>query len=406
MGELFAEIQTLKDQLQRAIQTNSALKTKLEEQVISGNNQQSQSQPQTEIPISFTTTTHNLSNGDCRSHFNNMSPQSCGLDETTHLSDEINRMIQSPPSSGAPSVAEFQDNLKGEQNGVNSPRFNGHSSLMTRQKSLDTINRLGESKGNHRDSSRRATLTGPISCLPRQRGVSAHSRLDSPSSSIVMTGRQDSSSDLKNRQSSTLFAVGRLEEFEHLKREIEESFSILRTLENKVKARLSVLIHQQQQHVQNNYRSSPASPAVQALAASEALHLKELQLSASELRVCLNQQRQLTQQFQVNQLPPINARGKFVDVELLSENTHLIEQVTSWKSKYEAAERLLRQMQEKLECRNRAKEVAEGALYSRLANHEEILHRVKTNLQQSYGKFVDGKPPRRTPLPDKVYTFK
>ncbi|XP_076436718.1 uncharacterized protein LOC143276177 isoform X2 [Babylonia areolata] len=142
-----------------------------------------------------------------------------------------------------------------------------------------------------------------------------------------------------------LFAISGLEGYEKLKRENGELLTILSAMQARMAERLK------------------AFTGVSITESVEYSTLRELQMSAQNLRICAEEEGRLLSCFWLTQLPPINARGEFYDPKLADENDNLKGELRKQKSRYDLLAHTVREQQERLHATNSLRKKWETTLY-------------------------------------------
>ncbi|XP_013408886.1 uncharacterized protein LOC106172607 [Lingula anatina] len=163
-----------------------------------------------------------------------------------------------------------------------------------------------------------------------------------------------------------LYAIGKIDDFELLRKEIHESQVVLSGMVARIRERL------------RTFRGASPSQSV------EYSTLQALSASAENLRVCLGQEAHLITLFWISQLPETDADGFFVDVRLMKEVGLLREEVEVYKSKYFTASDTLRMYQERLEKSNRQKESMAASIAREVSRTKKVLTKSKQNFMSRY----------------------
>ncbi|XP_067661683.1 myomegalin-like isoform X2 [Haliotis asinina] len=162
-----------------------------------------------------------------------------------------------------------------------------------------------------------------------------------------------------------LFAIGKLDDFEKLRKENGECVATLSSIQARVSDRLKTL---------------------KGLSTTESVEystLKELGMSAENLRICLEQEQRLVSAFWISQLPPINELGEFFDPKMASENEDLKRNLVHLRSKYDLLKHQVREADHRLQATNRQRENVEQVLYKQLSKTYKVLHKAGSNMEKS-----------------------
>ncbi|XP_041368382.1 uncharacterized protein LOC121382823 [Gigantopelta aegis] len=162
-----------------------------------------------------------------------------------------------------------------------------------------------------------------------------------------------------------LFAIGKLDDFEKMRKENDLSLSTLRGMEARVKERIRRL------------RMMSTSELIKSVEYST---LKELAMSVENLGICLDEENRLLAAFWMSELPPINARGEFYDSKLAAENDSLKGELVRLKSKYDFANRMIQSTEERLHATNKRRENMEHAVFKQLNKTAKVLSRANANM--------------------------
>ncbi|XP_064650443.1 myomegalin-like isoform X3 [Lineus longissimus] len=160
-----------------------------------------------------------------------------------------------------------------------------------------------------------------------------------------------------------LFAIGRLDDYELMKKEIGESTIIIRGMEARLQERMKIF------------------KGVNPMQNLEYLTLKELSSAVENLNICLKEQHRVIRAFWTSQLPPKNHNGEYVDVRAMEENQLLRDKLNNLEGQYTAAMKMMKAAQKRLQATNRKKENMEEAIYRSLAQTEKMMRQARSNLQ-------------------------
>ncbi|KAL3871129.1 hypothetical protein ACJMK2_039146 [Sinanodonta woodiana] len=161
-----------------------------------------------------------------------------------------------------------------------------------------------------------------------------------------------------------LFAVGKIDDFEKLRKENGESVVLLKGMEARVKERLKFF---QKMTTSENVEYST---------------LKELFMSMENLRICLAEEKSLIGCFWVTELPAPNEKGEFIDPKLHEDNAELRLQLDMLIRKYEFMSSLVKDANECVHLANEEKLRMEEKIYQSLQETAEAVTRAKLNLEK------------------------
>ncbi|XP_074655585.1 uncharacterized protein LOC141909113 isoform X2 [Tubulanus polymorphus] len=161
-----------------------------------------------------------------------------------------------------------------------------------------------------------------------------------------------------------LYAIGKLDDYELLKKQVGELCVILKGTEARIIERLRA------------YRNSTQIQSI------EYSNLKELSSSLEHANICAGQSSKLIQLFWTSTLPRKNERGEFVDVELTEENRVLRERLQYVTGKYSALLKVTKGAHKRLLLTNKKKEDMEEAIVQRLLKTEIVLKKARENLEK------------------------
>ncbi|XP_033732642.1 golgin subfamily B member 1-like isoform X3 [Pecten maximus] len=359
--ELLTEIRHLRVQLERCIDTNNALRQKLEEHLL---HQAS--------PRQVTTTTTNIFNvkdgSPTRSNGTDV-PDGQPNPERTQVNGALTiRRIQSHQapmgsrsasgsyvsnSSDSMSVSCPSDTPSLSGYGISTwPPMCSENALLNQQRELY----ISQSSpgGTLHQSLVDMTKLGCVSRPVMSDGNLSYYVDDPPSSVADLTGIKVDS-DIR-----CLFAVGKLDDYEKLKKENCETLTVLKGIEARIKERLRV------------FKTMPTSELIKSVEYST---LKELSLSSENLRICLDEEKSLIGCFWTTQLPKAGS-----DTKAATENKVLRTELFALQSKYDLMVKMVKDAEARLHTSNKQKQ-----------SMEEIIHR-------QYEKLFDSLLTRRQNL--------
>ncbi|XP_052094459.1 myomegalin-like isoform X5 [Mytilus californianus] len=270
--DLLTEIRHLRVQLERCIETNNALRQKLEE--------------------------HLLHQHSPRSHPSNAKSQSPARSGTTTGTDA---------TDGQPSPEK--------------PRVQHENSQSSQLSSVASLSQSSSVSEDHFD----------------------------------FTFQQTVDSDLRN-----LFAVGKLDDYEKLKKENYESLIVLNGVEARIQERLKM------------FKTAPVSESI------EYSTLKELSLSVENMKICLNEEKSLITCFWTTTLPKGDTSGQ----KLMTENDALRNELYATRTKYELMSKLVHDAEERLHASNRQKQTMEDIIYKQLKRTTKVMAKARTNFEK------------------------
>ncbi|XP_063423938.1 myomegalin-like isoform X4 [Mytilus trossulus] len=322
--DLLTEIRHLRVQLERCIETNNALRQKLEE--------------------------HLLHQHSPRSHPNKDKSQSPARSGTTTGTDATDGQ----PSPEKPRV--HHENSQSSQ--LSSVASLSQSSSVSDDhfaaQSIDIHTWPGTSFDRKHDTIT-STHSLPVGPLHRSLTEIIHKDrkpegnlsyyVDDPPSKLAdFTFQQTVDSDLRN-----LFAVGKLDDYEKLKKENYESLIVLNGVEARIQERLKM------------FKTAPVSESI------EYSTLKELSLSVENMKICLNEEKSLITCFWTTTLPKGDTSGQ----KLMTENDALRNELYATRTKYELMSKLVHDAEERLHASNRQKQTMEDIIYKQ---YDKILN--------------------------------
>ncbi|XP_052094456.1 myomegalin-like isoform X2 [Mytilus californianus] len=333
--DLLTEIRHLRVQLERCIETNNALRQKLEE--------------------------HLLHQHSPRSHPSNAKSQSPARSGTTTGTDATDGQ----PSPEKPRVQH--ENSQSSQ--LSSVASLSQSSSVSEDhfaaQSLDIHTWPGTSFDRKHDTVT-STHSLPIGPLHRSLTEIIHKErkpegnlsyyVDDPPSKLAdFTFQQTVDSDLRN-----LFAVGKLDDYEKLKKENYESLIVLNGVEARIQERLKM------------FKTAPVSESI------EYSTLKELSLSVENMKICLNEEKSLITCFWTTTLPKGDTSGQ----KLMTENDALRNELYATRTKYELMSKLVHDAEERLHASNRQKQTMEDIIYKQLKRTTKVMAKARTNFEK------------------------
>ncbi|XP_076090848.1 uncharacterized protein LOC143062910 isoform X4 [Mytilus galloprovincialis] len=333
--DLLTEIRHLRVQLERCIETNNALRQKLEE--------------------------HLLHQHSPRSHPNKDKSQSPARSGTTTGTDATDGQ----PSPEKPRV--HHENSQSSQ--LSSVASLSQSSSVSEDhfaaQSLDIHTWPGTSFDRKHDTIT-STHSLPVGPLHRSltdiihkdkkpEGNLSYYVDDPPSKLADFTFQQTVDSDLRN-----LFAVGKLDDYEKLKKENYESLIVLNGVEARIQERLKM------------FKTAPVSESI------EYSTLKELSLSVENMKICLNEEKSLITCFWTTTLPKGDTSGQ----KLMTENDALRNELYATRTKYELMSKLVHDAEERLHASNRQKQTMEDIIYKQLKRTTKVMAKARTNFEK------------------------
>ncbi|XP_063423937.1 myomegalin-like isoform X3 [Mytilus trossulus] len=333
--DLLTEIRHLRVQLERCIETNNALRQKLEE--------------------------HLLHQHSPRSHPNKDKSQSPARSGTTTGTDATDGQ----PSPEKPRV--HHENSQSSQ--LSSVASLSQSSSVSDDhfaaQSIDIHTWPGTSFDRKHDTIT-STHSLPVGPLHRSLTEIIHKDrkpegnlsyyVDDPPSKLAdFTFQQTVDSDLRN-----LFAVGKLDDYEKLKKENYESLIVLNGVEARIQERLKM------------FKTAPVSESI------EYSTLKELSLSVENMKICLNEEKSLITCFWTTTLPKGDTSGQ----KLMTENDALRNELYATRTKYELMSKLVHDAEERLHASNRQKQTMEDIIYKQLKRTTKVMAKARTNFEK------------------------
>lgn len=336
--DLLTEIRHLRVQLERCIETNNALRQKLEE--------------------------HLLHQHSPRSHPNKDKSQSPARSGTTTGTDATDGQ----PSPEKPRV--HHENSQSSQ--LSSVASLSQSSSVSEDhfaaQSLDIHTWPGTSFDRKHDTitSTHSLPVGPLhrsltDIIHKDRkpeGNLSYYVDDPPSKLADFTFQQTVDSDLRN-----LFAVGKLDDYEKLKKENYESLIVLNGVEARIQERLKM------------FKTAPVSEIIKSIEYST---LKELSLSVENMKICLNEEKSLITCFWTTTLPKGDTSGQ----KLMTENDALRNELYATRTKYELMSKLVHDAEERLHASNRQKQTMEDIIYKQLKRTTKVMAKARTNFEK------------------------
>ncbi|XP_064616367.1 myomegalin-like [Liolophura sinensis] len=207
---------------------------------------------------------------------------------------------------------------------------------------------------------------GPLSASMHQRSLSVRHASEGnmtyhvydPPSSFVDVFPVGVDPDIRH-----LFAVGKVDDYEHLKKENNECRRVLSGIQARIAERLS------------RFKSMSPSQSI------EYSTLKELSLSVENLRMCLSEENRLITSFWVTQLPACDDKGEFYSSKVLEKNDHLQSELYMLRLKYNLLASAAKDAQTRLHATNRQKEDIEEAVIQQLSRTEKVLRHARGNLE-------------------------
>ncbi|XP_048245211.1 uncharacterized protein LOC124145574 isoform X3 [Haliotis rufescens] len=365
--ELLTEIRRLRVQLERSIDANDTLRTKLEE-ILRQQLQQQQQQQRNNSP----TGSHTTDAPDGRP-----SPESTLRPERKSDSKTKDTYIRKYRSE-----KEYKYSVITRQAGLHEDADHVYSDITSTTDSHHHADKTGGSpcKDAHMSQSLPVppaamshgtslmSLPDDLAHLPERRHLASMENIkywvDSQPGDVMKDFpivRVDS--DIRR-----LFAIGKLDDFEKLRKENGESVATLCSMQARVSDRLKTL---------------KGLSTTELLKSVEYSTLKELGMSAENLRICLEQEQRLVSSFWVSQLPPINELGEFFDPKMASENEDLKRNLVHLRSKYDLLKHQVREADHRLQATNRQRENVEQVLYKQLSKTYKVLHKAGSNMEKS-----------------------
>ncbi|XP_021357283.1 myomegalin-like isoform X3 [Mizuhopecten yessoensis] len=358
--ELLTEIRHLRVQLERCIDTNNALRQKLEEHLLH------QASPQ-----QVTTTTTNYftvkDGSPTRSNGTDV-PDGQPNPERPYVNGALTiRRVQSHqvPMGSRSASGSFASNSSDTMSvscPSDTPSLSGFGISTWPPMSSENVMFSQQRELCVSQSSPGGTLHQSLVDLAKlgynSRPVMSEGNLsyyvdDPPSSVADLTGIKIDS-DLR-----CLFAVGKLDDYEKLKKENCESLTVLKGIEARIKERLRV------------FKTMRTSESV------EYSTLKELSLSSENLRICLDEEKSLIGCFWTTQLPKGGS-----DAKVTAENKLLRAELFTIQSKYELMVKMVQDAETRLHTSNKQKQSMEEIIHRQLKKTTKVVAKARTNFEK------------------------
>ncbi|KAK6175111.1 hypothetical protein SNE40_013639 [Patella caerulea] len=167
--------------------------------------------------------------------------------------------------------------------------------------------------------------------------------------------RVDVDSDIRR-----LFAIGKLDDFEKVRKENEEVLSVLHGLQARVDDRIHCMKKSSEQSVEYST-------------------LKEISLAIENLKICMNAEKNVIERFWVSQLPPVNELGEFYDAKLAEDNRTLHKEITRLKSEHDIMRHSARAAEQRLHLTIQQQQGMESAICQQLDRTNKILKQASAN---------------------------
>ncbi|XP_069121362.1 myomegalin-like isoform X3 [Argopecten irradians] len=366
--ELLTEIRHLRVQLERCIDTNNALRQKLEEHLL---HQAS--------PRQVTTTTTNIftvkDGSPTRSNGTDV-PDGQPNPERTQVNGTLSiRRVQSHQapvgsrsatgsyvsnSSDTMSVSCPSDTPSLSGSGISTwPPMCSDNAMFNQQRELF----ISQSSpgGTLHQSLVDMTKLGRISRPVMSEGNLSY-YVDDPPSSVADLTSVKVDSDLR-----CLFAVGKLDDYEKLKKENCETLMVLKGIEARIKERL------------RTFKTMPTSESV------EYSTLKELSLSSENLRICLDEEKSLIGCFWTTQLPKPGT-----DTKAATEIKVLHTELFALQSKYDLMLQMVKDAEARLHASNKQKQNLEDFMHRQLKKTMKVATKARTNFEKEVPRHSSG----------------
>ncbi|XP_078326757.1 uncharacterized protein LOC111124018 isoform X6 [Crassostrea virginica] len=353
MREFLMEIRHLRTQLERCIETNNNLRKKLEEHLLAKNQRQKISTTNTFYAKDMS---HVISKGtEAPDSLLSMEQTSSGF-KVHPESVEMMRGVTDHDSMNSISQDScISDCASGSSSNIGKPGFGIATWPLTANNPLQTM----ESRSSPGGTFHRSEVMMMSSRLHQSDGDLSYHVDDSPSLLAEMTS-QKVDSDLR-----TLFAIGKLDDFEKLKKECSECAIVLKGIEARIQERLKIFRNM-----------SPRENM-------EYSTLKELSLSVENLRICMNEEKSLLACFWTSSLPK-----EGVEAKLLFQNESLRNELSAVKSKYSYLTKFVQSAEERLHATNQQKQNMEDFIYKQLKMTTKVMVHARGNFEknlQQYG---------------------
>ncbi|XP_056012294.1 golgin subfamily A member 4-like isoform X5 [Ostrea edulis] len=345
MREFLTEIRHLRTQLERCIETNNELRKKLEEHL----RNKSQRQRISATNMYYTKKPGSVTSQDVPDGLPSVEQMSGGFRDH-HESFEILRVAAEEDSRKSLSPDScISDCASGSSSNLGKSGFG----VATWPLMADSSKKAIESKSSPGGTFHREDFTVRSSRLHHSDGNLSYHVDDSPCILAEMTSQQVDS-DLR-----TLFAFGKLDDFEKLKKENGECAIVLKGIEARIQDRLKIFRNM-----------SPRENM-------EYSTLKELSLSVENLRICLNEETSLLGCFWTSSLPKEGVESK-----LLFENESMKNELSAIKSKYTFLTQFVQSAEERLHATNQQKQNMEDFIYKQLKKTTKVMVHARGNFEK------------------------
>ncbi|XP_062594828.1 golgin subfamily A member 4-like [Saccostrea cucullata] len=347
MREFLTELRHLRTQLERCIETNNELRKKIEEHLNAKSQRQRISKTNIYHVKDPSPVTSNST--DAPDGLPSMEQKSSGF-KGHHESVEILRGTADQDSMKSLSQDScISDCASGTSSDLGKPGFGIATWPLTADNPLKALESMSSPGGTFH----RTHLSMASSRLHQSDGNLSYYVQDSPSVLADMTS-QKVDSDLR-----TLFAIGKLDDFEKLKKENGECVVVLRGIEARINDRLKI------------FRNMSPRESM------EYSTLKELSLSVENLRICLNEEKSLLSCFWTSSLPKEGVESK-----LMFENESLKNEITAIRSKYSFLTQFVQSAEERLHATNQQKQNMEDFIYRQLKKTTKVMVHARGNFEK------------------------